>query len=218
MGWRIGNRDSVNIWNDRWLSGPGIDRIECQNIDIRYTREQLQHIVSIPLVSSRLQDVPVWRGDNTGFWELKIPSKICILIWRIANDYLLTLHNLKARNLVVNTVCQVCQTEEESVDHLFRVCIFTQQVLRGLGVAVTTCNRETSWKNWLAKEFEIQSIKDCKLRAITYWAIWHNRNKLYHDGVRETATEVLGFIKAYNIETIVTRERLKNSCDGRNLA
>ncbi|MBA0845488.1 hypothetical protein Goarm_022952, partial [Gossypium armourianum] len=119
-----------NIWNDRWLPGPGNGRIECQNIDIRYSKEQLQHIVSIPLVSSRLQDVPVWRGDNTGLWELKILSKIRILIWRIANDYLPTLHNLKVRNLVVNTLCSVCQTEEESVDHLFRVCIFTQQVLR----------------------------------------------------------------------------------------
>ncbi|TYH80252.1 hypothetical protein ES332_D03G120200v1 [Gossypium tomentosum] len=211
MGWRIGNGESVNIWNDKWLSGPGNGKIECQNIDIRYTRisdlinkeentwnqevictlfgeKQWQDIASIPLVSSRLQDTLVWRGDNSrvyteksgyrwliteGLWELKIPSKICILIWRIVNG----------RSLVRNTVCPVCQVEEESV-------------LRGLGVT---------------------SIRDCKLRAITYWAIWHNRNKSYHEGVRETATEVAGFIKAYDIEISATRERLASLCDGRIL-
>ncbi|MBA0780198.1 hypothetical protein Gotri_004332, partial [Gossypium trilobum] len=182
-----------------------------------FGEEQLRHIVSIPLVSSRIQDVPVWCSDNTGLWEIKIPSKICILIWRIANDYLPTLHYLKARYLDVNTVCPVCQTEEESVDHLFSGCFFTQQVLRGLGVVVTTCNRETIWKNWLAKEFENLSIEECEIRAITYWAIWYNRNKIYHDGVRESVAEVVGFIKAYYTDTAVMRERLKNSWDGENL-
>lgn len=210
-----------------------------------FGEKQWQNIASIPLVSSRLQDTLVWRSDNSGvytsksgyrwliteggtklnnentttfftkLWELKIPSKICILIWRIVNGYIPTLQNLKARSLVRNTVCPVCQVEEESVEHLFRDCIFTQQVLRGLGVTVTTCNQETSWKNWLVKDFENQSIRDCKLRAITYWAIWHNRNKSYHEGVRETATEVVGFIKAYDIEISATREKLASSCDGR---
>lgn len=79
-------------------------------------------------------------------------------------------------------------------------------------MAVPTCNRENSWKIWLATEFENQSIDACKIRAITFWAIWHNRNKIYHDGVREPVNEVVGFIKAYYAETNVARERLKNSC------
>ncbi|KAH1129314.1 hypothetical protein J1N35_000692 [Gossypium stocksii] len=88
MGWRIGNVESVNIWNDKWLPRPGIGSIMCQNIDIRYSKvanlinketntwkhevlntlygkEQVKAIVSIPLVSSSMPDVPVWRGDNT---------------------------------------------------------------------------------------------------------------------------------------------------------
>ncbi|KAH1055778.1 hypothetical protein J1N35_033843 [Gossypium stocksii] len=39
--------------------------------------------------------------------------------------------NLQLRHLAVNTVCLVCQAEEESVEHLFRDYSFRQQVLGG---------------------------------------------------------------------------------------
>ncbi|KAG8494167.1 hypothetical protein CXB51_011859 [Gossypium anomalum] len=149
----------------------------------------------------------------TRLWELKIPSKILILIWRIAYNYLPTLHNLRVRSLVVNILCPVCQMEEESMDHLFRVCTFTQQVLRDVGVSVSTCNRESVWKNWLAAEFVNQSIEACTIRSIAYWAIWYSRNKLYYEGTRMQAYEVVGFVKAYYTETAILGERLQSKSD-----
>ncbi|KAA3486627.1 reverse transcriptase [Gossypium australe] len=221
MGWRIGNGDLVNIWNDSWLPGPGSGRVTCQNMSIRYTQvsdlidketntwkqdtirsllgeEQLKRILTIPLASSRPRD------------EL-VPSKIRILMWKIANKYLPTLHNLKRRQLAVNPLCPVCQTEEESVEHLFRECPFTHQVLRRVGMPLSTDNREASWKNWLASEFENQNIEACKIRSNAYWAIWYNHNKLYHEGVREHVNDVVGFIKAYYTEIFSIGERLKNT-------
>lgn len=121
-------------------------------------------------------------------------------MWRIANDYIPTLYNIRTPNLVVNILCPVCKTAEETVSHLFRDCSFTQQVLRGLGVIVVTCNEDPNWKTWLAIEFNNLSIEECKSRAIAYWAIWYNRNKIYHDGVREQVNKVVGFVQAYCTE------------------
>ncbi|KAA3465669.1 Ribonuclease H-like superfamily protein [Gossypium australe] len=97
--------------------------------------EQMERILTIPLASSRPREELVWRGDNTGvytaksgyrwliteggtriqneiptnfftkLWELQMPSKICILMWKISNKYLPTLHNLKVRQLTVNPLC-----------------------------------------------------------------------------------------------------------------
>lgn len=120
----------------------------------------------IPLVRSEPQDLLIWRGDNTGvytvksgykwqitaegfssqtnytttfftkLWGLWLPSKIRIHLWRISNNYIPTLYNLRIRKLITNTFCPVCQAEEETVSHLFRGCSFTQQVLRGLGAKI----------------------------------------------------------------------------------
>ncbi|MBA0810817.1 hypothetical protein Gohar_002775, partial [Gossypium harknessii] len=35
-GWKIGNGESMNIWNDVCLSSPGDGRVKSQNIDLRY--------------------------------------------------------------------------------------------------------------------------------------------------------------------------------------
>ncbi|KAG8485123.1 hypothetical protein CXB51_021760 [Gossypium anomalum] len=98
-------------------------------------------------------------------------------------NYIPMLHNLRVRSLVVNILCPVCQMEEESMDHLFRVCTFTQQVLCDVGVSVSTCNRES------------------------------DRNKLYHEGTRMQAHEVVGFVKAYYTETTILGERLQSKSD-----
>ncbi|KAA3463976.1 reverse transcriptase [Gossypium australe] len=244
VGWRIGNGESVNIWNDRWLPGPGSGRVTCQNMIIRFTQvsdlfdretntwkqetirsllgeEQLESILTIPLASSRPRDELIWRGDNTRVYTAKsgyrwlitegVPSKIRILMWKIAHNYLPTLHNLSIRRLAVNSLCPVCQSEEESVEHLFRDCPFTHQVLSGVGTPLSTHNNEISWKNWLAADFEKLNIEACKIRSIAYWAIWYNRNKLYHEGVREHVNDVIGFIKAYYSEISCIGERLRTT-------
>lgn len=149
-------------------------------------------------MSSRPHDKLIWRGDNTGIYivksgykwantpgnprlhneinstfftklrGLKIPSKIRILMWRTANKFMPTLHNLRTRKLVANTLCPVCQADKETVSHHFRDCTITQQILQGMGAANTICNRETRWKNWLENELNRQNTEICKIRSIVY--------------------------------------------------
>ncbi|KAA3482606.1 reverse transcriptase [Gossypium australe] len=134
----------------------------------------------------------------TKLWGLKVPSKIQIHMWRIANDYIPTLHNRRVCKLVENTLCPVCQEDEETV-------------LRGLGVTNPTCNRESNWKKWLEMEFNNLNIEACKVRIIVYWVIWYNRNKIYHEGVREQVNEVVGFVNVYCVEIAFMRDISKKA-------
>ncbi|KAA3469009.1 reverse transcriptase [Gossypium australe] len=253
LGWRVGNGEEISIWNDAWLPEPGNGRIQCQAIDIRFSKvadlidkeantwkqdiisslfaeEQSRCILAIPLVSSRPPDVLIWRGDNTGcytvksgykriittgnpkvqnedsanfftkLWGLKIPSKIRIFLWKLVHNFLPTKANLNMRHLMVSPGCPVCQGGVETVDHLFRDCSFTKQILQGMDVADSEDNREPTWKDWLVKEFNMQNTKICEVKAIVYWALWYNRNKVRHEGVRGHVRDILAFIKAYHTE------------------
>ncbi|KAH1056248.1 hypothetical protein J1N35_034313 [Gossypium stocksii] len=71
--------------------------------------------------------------------------------------------------------------------------------------------REIGWKHWLATDFESQSTEACKLRFITFRAVWYNRNKLYHEGIQEQVTDVVGFIRAYYAKISFMGERLQNT-------
>ncbi|KAA3467045.1 reverse transcriptase [Gossypium australe] len=73
-----------------------------------------------------------------------------------------------------------------------------------MDAADSTNNREPIWKDWLVKEFNSQNTKTCEIKAIIYWAIWYNRNKIYHEGIRGQVCDMLAFIKAYYAEISTT--------------
>ncbi|XP_017609372.1 uncharacterized protein LOC108455303 [Gossypium arboreum] len=120
------------------------------------------------------------------------------------------LYNLRIRKLVNNTLCPVCKREEETVSHIVRDCSFTRQVSRELGCSSSTCNRETNWNFWLASVFEHLTEEECTKRTILLWAIWHNRNKMYHEGCKAQVHEAVGFINAYYAEIVHKSEVLKS--------
>ncbi|MBA0869676.1 hypothetical protein Goshw_001385 [Gossypium schwendimanii] len=49
---------------------------------------------------------------------------------------------------------------------------------------------------WLAEVVMIYDEKTLKLIAISYWAIWYAKNKIVHEGVRQSVQELIVFIKA----------------------
>ncbi|TYH05502.1 hypothetical protein ES288_A08G087800v1 [Gossypium darwinii] len=57
---------------------------------------------------------------------------------------------------------------------------------------------------------ENYSNEACKIRAISFWALWYIRNKIYHEGIREQAHEIVRFINAYYSEITQMGEILKN--------
>ncbi|KAH1038634.1 hypothetical protein J1N35_040377 [Gossypium stocksii] len=119
------------------------------------------------------------------------------------------LKSLKVRKLVENMICPVCQDEEETVSHLFRDYNFTRQVLQELGIFNSTCNRETSWKMWLATEYGNLTDEEFKIRTIHLWAIWYNKNKIFHKGKTVLKRDIVGFINAYYAETTHIGELIK---------
>lgn len=46
--------------------------------------------------------------------------------------------------------------------------------------------------------------------TVAYWAVWHNRNKLQHEGLRESVGQVVGFIRGYMAEANFLNRKVGN--------
>ncbi|KAL4377888.1 hypothetical protein GQ457_02G017680 [Hibiscus cannabinus] len=130
-------------------------------------------------------------------WRANVPSKIKITMWKIANGFLPTLDNLYSRRLVVNNLCSFCQVPGETIAHLLRDCDFANQLVRSLGLPVSSRSVVESWQHWLASYFVRLSYYNRRLLMVTYWSIWFSRNKLVHDGIKTSVQDALSFITAF---------------------
>ncbi|KAL4325014.1 hypothetical protein GQ457_11G023740 [Hibiscus cannabinus] len=130
-------------------------------------------------------------------WRANVPSKIKITMWKIANGFLPTLDNLYSRRLVVNNLCPFCQVPGETIAHLLRDCDFANQLVRSLGLPVSSRSVVESWQHWLASYFVRLSDYNRRLLMVTYWSIWFSRNKLVHDGIKTSVQDALSFITAF---------------------
>jgi hypothetical protein len=55
-------------------------------------------------------------------WRTKAPPRVAFFVWSAALGKILTLDNLRKRNLVLVNRCGMCKKEEESIDHLLLHC------------------------------------------------------------------------------------------------
>jgi hypothetical protein len=62
-------------------------------------------------------------------WKLKIPSRIHIFLWLLANNKIQTRDNLAKRKKMDDMACAFCN-EHESVRHLFFECCVAQAFWR----------------------------------------------------------------------------------------
>ena len=61
---------------------------------------------------------PLWQG----IWNLKVPSKVKNLIWRVAKNSLPTKQNLLRRKIIIINYSDQCQSQHEDVLHALYLC------------------------------------------------------------------------------------------------
>jgi hypothetical protein len=60
-----------------------------------------------------------WKG----IWKTKAPPRVAFFVWTAVLGKILTLDNLRKRQVIVMEWCCLCKTSGESIDHLFLHCV-----------------------------------------------------------------------------------------------
>ncbi|KAF7829488.1 reverse transcriptase [Senna tora] len=128
-------------------------------------------------------------------WKLKVAEKVKHFVWRLCSGSLPFLSNLRQRRCLMDACCPICRKEEESGEHLFLFCGWTELVWFGS----LFCAR---WDR-----FEVRRIEEwwycllcgaskaddwtAALFAYTCWNIWKCRCKFIFEHIEVDSSFVI---------------------------
>ena len=117
-----------------------------------------------------------WRG----LWQLRVPNKIKMFVWKACNDALPTMDNLYRQHIAHSDRCNLCQKHPEDVVHVLWPCkdiLSAWLSLEWFHQAVPVqpvCIREL-----LSRFMHCQDEYRVEIFVITAWSIWNRRNALH---------------------------------------
>lgn len=116
-------------------------------------------------------------------WKAKIPLKIKIFIWLVAQKAILTKENMVKRKWQGDPTCYFCNSTE-SVDHLLFSCPIAKVVWGVVAMCFNQDNRPSSYEqywDWIKQALpKGEPVYMLGLAAIC-WAIWKARNRACFD-------------------------------------
>lgn len=68
-------------------------------------------------------------------WQLKVPTKIKITLWRFASNYVPTFHNLQIKRISTNANCPKCASSQEPTTHILLACPFALNIWSHFGIS-----------------------------------------------------------------------------------
>ncbi|CAM8948837.1 unnamed protein product [Rhodiola kirilowii] len=114
-------------------------------------------------------------------WRVKVQSKIKIFMWRVFHNALPTADNLVRRGCQTELMCKVCGRAADSICHVLLNCDWAvamwQDVLRGKQLWLSGWRDPADWMWETVRSF---SLKDLPAVFSAAYAIWFNRNSVWH--------------------------------------
>ncbi|XP_028095770.1 uncharacterized protein LOC114293006 [Camellia sinensis] len=115
-------------------------------------------------------------------WRLKVPPKICHFWWRVCRNVLASRENLFRRKCASSSMCPLCHTASETVEHILFGCDWVRPVWFGSAI-----NYKVDWGaihsvlQWSSVMMDILGNDEDRnsffsLVAWIGWYIWKDRN------------------------------------------
>jgi hypothetical protein len=148
----------------------------------------------------RINLAPV-DGPWRSIWKSKAPSRVIFFVWTAALGKILTMDNLRKKNIIVTEWCCMCKKSGESIVHLLLHCEVAMEVWNMVcqlfGVmwvmpsSVTDCLG--SWRTQKGNRTVMQTWRMVPLCVM--WCIWRERNaRIFEDrelGILELKKRVI---------------------------
>ena len=148
-------------------------------------------------------------------WQLKVPSKIKVFLWRLARHSLPTADVLHRRHMAEQATCLICGAPD-SWKHSLLDCNMAKCVwaLAREETVEHICNiQEHSAKAWLAAVISSLSMEESRRTMVTLWALWHAKRKAVYENIFQSPLSTHSFVVRFiaELDLTVYRGKTKNS-------
>ncbi|CAH9131175.1 unnamed protein product [Cuscuta epithymum] len=154
LGWQVGNGERISFWFDLWVR----DKPLHEELGSPLAASAHQVKVADLLMNNRdwnitkletllpeelLEDVRVIE-DWSWVWKIRTCEKVRCFLWLVMKNKLLTNVERGKRHISEDTVCPLCNEDEETVLHIIRDCPFAVAVWRKSNLSLPRTGDTTS--------------------------------------------------------------------------
>ncbi|KAI4332569.1 hypothetical protein L6164_017466 [Bauhinia variegata] len=127
----------------------------------------------------------IWEA----IWNMQAARPIKVLLWEICQHDLPIYQSLFQRKICDSPLCPICGEEDETLEHLFLLCPWTQPIwFESEFQWIVDFNSLECIEVWLLQRFQIIKMGHQNFNQVNAligcicWAIWHGRNDFVFEG------------------------------------
>jgi hypothetical protein len=133
-------------------------------------------------------------------WRVKAPARVAFFVWTAALGKILTMDNLRKRNVMVVEWCCLCKKSGESIDHLLLHCEVARDlwvsIYKLFGVVWVMPRRVIDVLNSWGGQVGYGPVREVwKLVPLClWWCLWRERNARTFEDVELSEAELRKFV------------------------
>ncbi|XP_012853795.1 PREDICTED: uncharacterized protein LOC105973319 [Erythranthe guttata] len=183
----------------------------------KFSVQTCYHNIRVALLRTNGRVHGIGSGSTTKpwnvIWNLKLPPKIRIFLWRACNSILPTNEELFRRKISTSPSCRRCGSPRESTMHVIGHCGGMNKVWAT--PPFNKLDKVGNYNNfWLWFEHLRLTLnkEDLNLAIVISWKAWHIRNQEVHESPNTVVSDLVSWGKNYLTEYHIDRPTiLQNS-------
>ena len=145
----------------------------------------------------------------TSLWQVQVPSKIKMFLWRLARQSIPFGDVLQHRKMAASSSCAICGMED-SWRHSLLECNLAKCVWALEKEDITEfvgCLQEQDARAWLAQTFSSLPQEDLVCVTINMWTIWYARRKAIYVGIFQSPFSTHNFVERFISDLNLTKPK-----------
>ncbi|KAL5819428.1 hypothetical protein ACOSQ4_023270 [Xanthoceras sorbifolium] len=131
-------------------------------------------------------------------WQLYLPAKVKVFLWKASHDWLPSFSQLFERKVVGSTRCSLCFRAVETPFHAVWFCKSLETIRADRAfLAFPPVHGDLPILDFFLSYKSLNALAQFELLAVVWWRAWFRRNKLVHNEVSFSVADIVPWSRSF---------------------